>query len=261
MHVNWKRGPCPTKFVSLSITIDCYQFFNRWLSINDFFLWLRFHRFPISIDNNRQIITIDIDYIDWLFCFPISISVDKLLARIVPSVLYIQGSSRLKRFQCWFIASHGSTLLIGQAQVQSVHISPNFVVTAKFVEMWTQVLNKAYYLIKWKTGFLKCSKLGSLINFQSLNCHWSVLLDQISLQLDRKGMKEREVEERRVQLLFEGGDYFKYYHQRGAIIRGTAIIRGNTVIHKRYCLVLTGVGLLVLEIEGFWSHAKRLSLT
>ena len=29
--------------------------------------------------------------------------------------------------------------------------------------------------------------------------------------------------------LFEGGDYFKYFGQRGAIIRGTAIIRGNTV--------------------------------
>ena len=25
------------------------------------------------------------------------------------------------------------------------------------------------------------------------------------------------------------GDYFKYFRQRGAIIRGTAIIRGNTV--------------------------------
>ena len=29
--------------------------------------------------------------------------------------------------------------------------------------------------------------------------------------------------------LFEGGDYFKYFGQRGAINRGTAIIRGNTV--------------------------------
>ena len=29
--------------------------------------------------------------------------------------------------------------------------------------------------------------------------------------------------------LFEGGDYFKDFRQRGAVIRGTAIIRGNTV--------------------------------
>ena len=64
-------------------------------------------------------------------------------------------------------------------------------------------------------------------------------------------MKERDVEERGVQLFKGGGHYFKYFHQRGAIIRGTAIIRGNTVIHKRSCLVLAGAGLLVLEIEGF----------
>ena len=30
--------------------------------------------------------------------------------------------------------------------------------------------------------------------------------------------------------LFEGGDYFKYFHQRGAIIRGKAFIQGNTVV-------------------------------
>ena len=30
--------------------------------------------------------------------------------------------------------------------------------------------------------------------------------------------------------LFEGGDYFKYLHQRGAIIREQAIIQGNTVV-------------------------------
>ena len=37
-------------------------------------------------------------------------------------------------------------------------------------------------------------------------------------------------------LLFEGDDYFKYFHQRGgdysreAINRGTAILQGNTVV-------------------------------
>ena len=42
-------------------------------------------------------------------------------------------------------------------------------------------------------------------------------------------------------LLFEGGDYFKYFRQSGAINRGTAIIRGNTVLklnklcHKCTC--------------------------
>ena len=49
----------------------------------------------------------------------------------------------------------------------------------------------------------------------SLNGHWSVLLDQIPLELDREGKKEREDGER-------GG-------VDGAIIRGTAIIRENRV--------------------------------
>ena len=72
--------------------------------------------------------------------------------------------------------------------------------------------------------------MGSLINVQSLNRHWSVLLDQIQLQLDREGIKEREDGERGGG----GGDYFEYFHQRGAIIRGTAIIRGNTVGHHHF---------------------------
>ena len=47
------------------------------------------------------------------------------------------------------------------------------------------------------------------------------LLDQSALQLDRAGIKERENGERGeggggwggVGRLFEGGDYFKYFHQ------------------------------------------------
>ena len=81
--------------------------------------------------------------------------------------------------------------------------------------------------------------MGSLINVQSLNRHWSVLLDQIQLQLDREGIKEREDGESGGGgggggRLFKGGDYFEYFHQRGAIIRGTAIIRGNTVGHRQF---------------------------
>ena len=34
--------------------------------------------------------------------------------------------------------------------------------------------------------------------------------------------------------LFKGGDYFEYFHQRGTITRGTAIIRGNTVGHHQF---------------------------
>ena len=72
-----------------------------------------------------------------------------------------------------------------------------------------------------------------------MNRHWSVLLDQIPLQLDREGIKESEDGERGGEggWLFEGGDYFKYCYQRGAIIysreaitRGTAIIQQSTVL-------------------------------
>ena len=59
----------------------------------------------------------------------------------------------------------------------------------------------------------------SLIYFQSLNRHWSVFLDKIPLQLDKEGIKEREDGKRgRGEGDFEGGDYFKNYDQRGAII-------------------------------------------
>ena len=37
---------------------------------------------------------------------------------------------------------------------------------------------------KQNMGFFKCSKYGSLINFQSLNHYWSVLLDHIELVIE-----------------------------------------------------------------------------
>ena len=56
-------------------------------------------------------------------------------------------------------------------------------------------------------------------------------MDQIPLQLDREGIKERENGERGEGRLFEGG-HFKYFRQRGAIIQGMAIIRGNTLVTR-----------------------------
>ena len=84
-----------------------------------------------------------------------------------------------------------------------------------------------YYLIKQKIitsnkteqGLFKRSKFGSLINFRSLDRLWSVLLDQIPLQLDRKVIKERENGEKDVggvdysreviilNISIRGGDY------------------------------------------------------
>ena len=83
-------------------------------------------------------------------------------------------------------------------------------------------------------GLLKHSKVGSLINFQSLNLHWSVLLDQIPLQLEREGIKEREDDERggwhcsRESFIkifpSKGGNY-----SREVINRGTAIIQWYSI--------------------------------
>ena len=77
-------------------------------------------------------------------------------------------------------------------------------------------------------GLLKHSKVGSLINFQSLNLHWSVLLDQIPLQLEREGIKEREDGERGGWGggIVRGSHLLKYFHQRGAIIQGKWLIEG-----------------------------------
>ena len=78
-----------------------------------------------------------------------------------------------------------------------------------------------------------------MINFQSLNRHSSVLLDQILLQLDREGIKERENGEMGGEggggRLLEEGDYFKYFPSKGGdysreAINRTAIIRENTLL-------------------------------
>ena len=75
-------------------------------------------------------------------------------------------------------------------------------------------------------GISKCSKFGSLINFQcqchlrqSLNCHWSVLLDQIPLQLDKEGIKVRKDGKwGGGGQLFKGGNHFQYFRLGGGII-------------------------------------------
>ena len=54
------------------------------------------------------------------------------------------------------------------------------------------------------------------------------MLDHIALQIDKKELKGREDSERRggKGRFFEGGDYFEYFRQRGAIIRGRRLIEG-----------------------------------
>ena len=70
-------------------------------------------------------------------------------------------------------------------------------------------------------------RFSSLINFQSLNRHWSDLLNLIALELDREGIKERENGERggvgegsiiRGSRLFEGDDYSRDgYYSRNTV--------------------------------------------
>ena len=92
----------------------------------------------------------------------------------------------------------------------------------------------SYFPIKHKivtpnNGLFKYSKFSSLINFHSLNRHWSILLDNTILQLDKEEMKGREDGKRSAEgRLFKGGDCVKHF-RHGGINRGAAIIRENTV--------------------------------
>ena len=66
----------------------------------------------------------------------------------------------------------------------------------------------------------------SLIYFQSLNRHWSVFLDKNSTSAWQGGDKrKRGWQEGSGGGLFEGGDYFKNYDQRGAIIWARSLFK------------------------------------
>ena len=77
----------------------------------------------------------------------------------------------------------------------------------------------------------KLNRFSSSINFQSLNLHWSDLLNLIALHLDREGIKEREDGARGVG---------------GAIIGGRRLIEGRLLFEEKrntffvlfFCLLL-----------------------
>ena len=77
----------------------------------------------------------------------------------------------------------------------------------------------------------KLNRFSSSINFQSLNRHWSDLLNLIALHLDREGIKEREDGARGVG---------------GAIIGGRRLIEGRLLFEEKrntffvlfFCLLL-----------------------
>ena len=58
--------------------------------------------------------------------------------------------------------------------------------------------------------------------------------------------------------LFEGGDYLKYFHQRGAIIQGTAIIRGNTLVTRHNKLqTITNLAVIACKLERLTTSCGR----
>ena len=78
-------------------------------------------------------------------------------------------------------------------------------------------------------GFLSVPNLVPWLIFRAWIITDIVLLDQISLQLDREGIKEREDSER---VGGGGGDYFKYFHQSGAIFWGRWLFEGRLLFEE-----------------------------
>ena len=101
-------------------------------------------------------------------------------------------------------------------------------------------------------GFLSVPNLVPWF-FQSLNRHSSVLLDHVALQLNREGIKGGKDGKKSAGWggLFEEGDYFKYFHQRVAIVRGRRLIEGwllfeeilyavfLEVVRVSFCVIIT----------------------
>jgi len=65
------------------------------------------------------------------------------------------------------------------------------------------------------------------------------LLNDIALQLDSEGIKGREDGERGSGVgLFERGNEFKYFRQRGAINRGRRFIKGPMLFEEIWYLLI-----------------------
>ena len=98
-----------------------------------------------------------------------------------------------------FLFSHQKRVIIQWSRLFQILLTGSHALTILF---YYPIKQKIITSNKTEHGLFKCSKFGSLINFRSLDRLWSVLLDQIPLQLDRKVIKERENGEKDVG----GGD-------------------------------------------------------
>ena len=99
-------------------------------------------------------------------------------------------------------------------------------------------------------GFLSVPNLVPWLIFRAWIITDIVLLHQISLQLDRERIKGREDGERVGGGLLKGGDYFKYFHQRGAIFLGRRLFEGRLLFEEiRYA----SAG---IQTHSFWKLNK-----
>ena len=106
---------------------------------------------------------------------------------------------------------------------------------------------------KLNMGFLSVPNLVPWLIFRAWLITDIVLLDQISFQLDRERIKER-VKEREGGWggwrLLKGGDYFKYFHQSGAIFWERRLFEGRLWFEEiRYAFA--GV-----QTHSFWEFNK-----
>ena len=106
----------------------------------------------------------------------------------------------------------------------------------------------------------------NLVSSKILNRHWSVLLDQIPLQLDREGIKEREDGERGRGTIIRGRRLFQIFLSKGGdysrevINGGTAVIRGNTVSLIMMMTMMMVMIIIMLVMIKIVTEARRKSL-
>ena len=128
--------------------------------------------------------------------------------------------------------------------------SPNYFVS---LSHW---IKKIITSNKLNMGFLSVPNLVPWLIFRAWIITDIVLLDKISLQLDREVIKERQDGERvgggGGQLL-KGGHYFKYFHQRGAIIWGRRLIEGR-LLFKEIRYVFAGIQTRSFRKFNKWSQ-------
>ena len=111
-------------------------------------------------------------------------------------------------------------------------------------------LKKLSHQINLTYGILKHSKFGSFTNFQRLNRHWSVLVQDSTSTWQGGDKRKRRWREGQGGGLFKGGNQFKYFHQRGVIIQERCLIEESTWLLFEECMGY------VISRQGNWRARK-----